>query len=629
MRFNDLTQTILAVEERTGLAAATLWRQCVDMLAQYDRPGQAQLPQEDRVALVARLNDLRPELSEAQRIASVIELGSRLRSPALVEFFASDRPAVCAAAMARARLPDAIWPMLLSRLGPTARGVLRGRRDIGEETRLALEAFGSTDLVLGTRPSLVSNDLGEAVVTDFASVSGSGDVEEVAPALLDISPLDTEAAEMLLVQDEEPLVGTPVEQQPAPQDVGVTVGGDERSQIRQLVERIERFTSAARERNRLLAAEGAPFPPLPEPELEQEPELEPLDHFPFETDAEGTLVWVGEASRTALVGLSIAQPATPGDTGPDGHVAGAFARRSSFQHGRLLIGEGLYKGEWRLSAVPFFDPATGRFQGYRGQARRPLIHEVPHQIRSSVREAARQPSLDSMRQVIHELRTPLNAILGFAEIIEQQLFGPAGVHYREMATNILSDARRLMATFDDIDLAARSAASLEEDSRSGGVGDVVDIEALMEKVVAHYAGQGGVAAVPIRITGSADIPPALIEPVQGERMVQHLVRTLVSLTKEDEQVRGAIWFQPEGQADKLVIGFDRPARLAGLEEQDILDPGYGADGDWPDGPLLGLGFSIRLVRSLAQGQGGALRIENERILLELPVADRAAGHEVG
>ncbi len=631
MRFNDLTQTILAVEERTGLAATTLWRQCVDMLAQYDRPGQVQLPQEDRVALVVRLNDLRPELSEAQRIASVIELGSRLRSPALVEFFASDRPAVCAAAMARARLPDAIWPVLLSRLGPTARGVLRGRRDIGEETRLALEAFGSTDLVLGTRPSLVSNDLGEAVVTDFAGVGEDGEVEEAASALLDASPLDAEAAEMLLVQSDEPSADTSAEQKPAPQDGGVTVGRDERSQIRQLVERIERFTSAARERNRLFAAEGAPFPPSPEPELEPEleSELEPLDHFPFETDAEGTLVWVGEASRTALVGLSIAQPATPGDTGPDGHVAGAFARRSSFQHGRLLIGEGLYMGEWRLSAVPFFDPATGRFQGYRGQARRPLIHEVPHQIRSSVREAARQPSLDSMRQVIHELRTPLNAILGFAEIIEQQLFGPAGVHYREMASNILSDARRLMAAFDDIDLAARSAASLEEDSMSGSGGDVVDIEALMEKVVAHYAGQGDVAAVPIRITGSADIPPALIEPVQGERMVQHLVRTLVSLVQEGEQVRGAIWFQPEGQAGKLVIGFDRPARLAGLEEQDILDPGYGADGDWPDGPLLGLGFSIRLVRSLAQGQGGALRIENERILLELPVADRAAGHEVG
>ena len=154
MRFNDLTQTVLAVEERTGGAAASLWRQCVDILAQHDQPGRAVLRQEDRAALVARLSDLRAQLSEAQRIASVVELGSRLRSPALIEFFAGDRPSVCAAAIARARLPDALWPVLLPRLGPTARGVLRGRRDIGPETRRALEAFGSSDLVLGVDPGI-------------------------------------------------------------------------------------------------------------------------------------------------------------------------------------------------------------------------------------------------------------------------------------------------------------------------------------------------------------------------------------------------------------------------------------------------------------------------------------------
>jgi len=622
LRFNDLTQTILAVEERTGFAATTLWRQCVDMLAQYDQPGKVLLPQEDRVALVARLNDLRTELSEAQRIASVVELGTRLRSPALVEFFASDRPAVCAAAMARAQLPDMIWPVLLSRLGPTARGVLRGRRDIKQRTRLALEAFGSTDLVLGTRSSLVSNDLGAAVVTDVAAAA----ILEEATAPVD----GTEAGEadtLLLQQQVESAEALPEEAEEAETETQpVAFGKDERSQIRMLVERIERFTSAARERRRGLVEEG-PVEHFPLPEAEAEAEPQPLDHFPFETDAEGTLVWVGEASRTALVGLSIAQPATPGDTGPDGHVAGAFARRSSFQHGRLFIGEGLYNGEWRLSAVPFFDPATGRFQGYRGQARRPLVHEVPHQVRSSVQQAKRQPSLDSMRQVIHELRTPLNAILGFAEIIEQQLFGPAGVHYREMATNILSDARRLMAAFDDIDLAARSAASLEAAPAERSSADAVDIERLVGKVAALYA--QGDAKTAVRIVAAADMPSALIEPVQGERMVQHLVRTLVSIAEEGEQIRGAVWFQPEGHNGKLVLGFDRPARLMGLEEQDILDPGYGVDGDWPDGPLLGLGFSIRLVRSLAQGQGGALRVENERILLELPVADRAVDHEAG
>lgn len=573
LRFNDLTQTILAVEDRTGNAAASLWRQCVDMLAQHDQAGKMVLRQEDRAALVARLNDLRTELSEAQRIASVVELGSRLRSPALVEFFATDRPAVCVAALSRARLPDAMWPVLLSRLGPTARGVLRGRRDIGPETRRALEAFGPTDLVLGDdgATAVVSNDIGSAGVADM----GQG----------------------LLLDTPEPAEGG---QKPEA----------ERSQIRQLVERIERFTSSGK-----LRAIGTPEATEP-----RATEQAALRTFPFETDSEGTLIWVGDAARTALVGLSLAQIALPGETGPDGHVAGAFARRSSFQHGRFFIGEGLYEGEWRLSAVPFFDPASGRFQGYRGQARRPLVHEIPHMAAGGSAASVAQPSLDSVRQLIHELRTPLNAILGFAEIIEQQLFGPAGVHYREMAGNILSDARRLLAAFEEIDAAARAAAP------QGGAGAIppksaVDVTELIESAVGLFEAEG---AARLRIAASADLPRAYVEPVQCERMIQHLVRTLMPLTQGEEPVQGALWFQPDGTGGKLMLGFDRPARIRGLDEHELLDPGYGADGDWPDAPLLGLGFSMRLVRSLAMAQDCALRIEAERLLLELPVAQGEA-----
>ncbi len=567
VRFNDLTQTILAVEERTGSAAASLWRQCVDMLAQHDQAGRMLLRQEDRAALVARLTDLRGELTEAQRIASVVELGSRLRSPALVEFFATDRPAVCVAALSRARLPDSLWPVLVSRLGPTARGVLRARKDMGPETKRALDAFGPTDMVLGDEgAAVVSNDVGSAEITELK---------------------------------EELLLDSPQQ--------GVSEG--ERSQIRQLVERIERFTSSGMIRS------------IPAPQQAPHADQAALRSFPFETDAEGTLIWVGEASRPALVGLSIAQIALPRETGPDGHVAGAFARRSSFQHGRFFIGEGLYEGEWRLSAVPFFDPSSGRFQGYRGQARRPLVHEIPHQTETRHPAPEGQPSLDSVRQLIHELRTPLNAILGFAEIIEQQLFGPAGVHYREMAGNILSDARRLLAAFDDIDIAARVAAAQDGNAGQPSARSAVDVSALLDSAAALFGGDG---APGLRIATSADLPRAYVEPLQCERMIQHLVRTLMSLTNGGERVQGALWFQPDGAGGKLILGFDRPARLKGLDEHELLDPGYGSDGDWPDAPLLGLGFSMRLVRSLALAQECVLRIEPERILLELPVAQGEA-----
>src|SRR3546814_1191001 len=87
----------------------------------------------------------------------------RLRSPRLVKFFANDRPAVAAAAMSRARLSDAAWVEMLPRLTPTARGVLRSRRDLGPATLQGLEAFGATDLVL-TSDVVVEQEIGRAHV---------------------------------------------------------------------------------------------------------------------------------------------------------------------------------------------------------------------------------------------------------------------------------------------------------------------------------------------------------------------------------------------------------------------------------------------------------------------------------
>src|SRR3546814_18693449 len=48
VRFNDLMQTVLAAEGRSGLGAVTLWRQCVDLLAQNDRHDRPIMRSEER-----------------------------------------------------------------------------------------------------------------------------------------------------------------------------------------------------------------------------------------------------------------------------------------------------------------------------------------------------------------------------------------------------------------------------------------------------------------------------------------------------------------------------------------------------------------------------------------------------
>ncbi|APL94177.1 HAMP domain-containing histidine kinase [Sphingobium indicum] len=554
VRFNDLMQTVLAAEGRSGLGAVTLWRQCVDLLAQNDRHDRPIMSDAERAALLERLSGLLPKLSETQRIATVVELGGRLRSPRLVEFFANDRPAIAAAAMSRARLSDAAWVEMLPRLTPTARGVLRSRRDLGPATLQGLEAFGATDLVLTSDVVVEQEDM-----------------------------LLTEA---MIVPADPPVDPAPAE--PAEED---------RSQIRNLVDRIARFTSARRAGD----ADEAP----------QRPAIAGPRAFAFETDASGTIVWIDQGPRAALIGLALNETALEGGSGPDGHVAGAFMRRSGFQNGRYTIVGGTMAGEWRLSATPFFDPRSGRFQGYRGQARRPYLHEVAAEPRAEPVSIAGL-SADSIRQLVHELRTPLNAILGFAEIIEQELFGPAGPEYRDMAGKIAVDARHLLTAFDDLDLAARVSRG------EGGTEPprAIDPALLVTQVSTRFREQGDGAQIDIAM--ARGLPMVRIDPVQGERMIQHLLRTLISVSPAGEALTGACWYQPDGAEGRVVLAIDRPSTLAGMEEERLLDPGYMPDGNWADGPLLGLGFSLRLIRSLATGCGGALDIEPGRFLLAVP-----------
>jgi signal transduction histidine kinase len=570
LRFNDLMQTILSAGDRSGPGAVTLWRQCVDMLAQNDRPGHADMPIAERQALLDRLHQLGGLVSETQRIAAVVDLGNRLRSPALVRLFAADRPSIAAAAMARASLPDGLWPSLLADLSPTARGVLRGRRDLGPETRRALASFGLSDLVL------------------------TSDVEHVPDMLLTPD----------MAEPPEPVHVAPVPSAPA-------------NQIRLLVDRIEQFTSTRKPVGRPSAP---PTDPYPAPAVSGA--TGPLRSFTFETDALGAIIWVGEGPRAALVGLTLGEPAMVGGSGPDGNIAGAFARRSGFQNGRFIIVGGTMAGEWRLSATPFFDPRSGRFHGYRGQARRPHLHEVA----AAPPDAGAFPGLsgDSLRQLVHELRTPLNAILGFAEIIEQELFGAAGMEYREMAGKIAVDARHLLAAFDDLDLAARVSRGDEDNAPRA-----IDPALLVVQIASRFRHEHLADRAIVDIATAPDLPPVRIDPVQGERMVQHLLRTLVSVAPVGEPVTGTLWFQPDGGAGRVVLALDRPSSLDGMDEAQLLDPGYTAEGDWPDGPLLGLGFSLRLIRSLAAGCGGALEIDPRRFLLAMPAIATDEAGETG
>ena len=524
MRFDDMIATALAQPADRPDRLAAQWRQLVDLLGQ-SRPESGS----ERARAFDYLRERREDIAVERRIDAARALMGLRVDPELVAFFAEDLPAVAAPLIAGIWLTAEDWLALLPRLGPTARTLLRHRRDLPFEVTQALSAFGHSDF---------------ALTSDAAAEAAA----------------------------------------PGP------------SQIRELVERIEAYRRHQSER--------------------RTPEAEPAgDSFRWECGSDGILCWLEGIPREALIGQSIATIAGPAQYGVDGQAAGAFEKRTPFRDARFSVaGQGPASGDWRISGVPFFDPKRGTFLGYRGTSRRPRVDEIAlTAVRSGVMGTSVPP--DSLRQLIHELRTPLNAIIGFSEMIEGQYLGPAAPVYRERAESILDSARRLLSAVDDLDTAARlESRRLELDAGS------VDAAALLGRLHDSYQRVAEHRGSRLELVIEPDLPPAAVDPGAVERMFGRLLAATIGLAGR-ESIRATMTSELRGTRLMLRLSVDRPGAVAGLDEASLLDPGYSPEGDWPEAPVLGLGFALRLVRNLAQAAGGDLIIGADRISLILPAAE--------
>ena len=353
--------------------------------------------------------------------------------------------------------------------------------------------------------------------------------------------------------------------------------------------------------------------------LAQEP-WPPIEAFRWETASSGVIVWVEGAPRGPLVGQSIASIAGREQFGVDGQAAGAFEKRAPFRDARFNVaGSGLASGDWRISGVPFFDPYSGAFLGYRGSARRPRLDEVAATASGSGASGGlfgTNIPADALRQLIHELRTPLNAIVGFGEMIDGQYMGPAAPGYRSRAAEIVEQAGRLLSAVDDLDTAARIETSrLEMDDGA------VDAAALLSRLHEAYERLAVQRGARIQIDISDALPPTRAELGAAERMFARMLAGTIGLAHEGETIAATMRMDQLGAKKMLRLAIDRPQAIEGLDEAALLDPGYSPEGDWPGAPALGLGFALRLVRNLAEAVGGALHIGRDRFSLYLPALE--------
>ncbi|MBA3510686.1 histidine kinase dimerization/phospho-acceptor domain-containing protein [Sphingomonas sp.] len=309
--------------------------------------------------------------------------------------------------------------------------------------------------------------------------------------------------------------------------------------------------------------------------------------FRWECGPSGEIIWVEGAPRGPLIGRSIGR-AEEGE-GVEQEVERAFAMRSPFRDARFsLPGEGTLAGEWKISGVPAFEPANGRFAGYRGIALREAGAALDP---ARYGQSGLLTDPNSLRELVHEIKTPLNAIIGFAEIIDAQLLGPADRRYRTRAAEIVAQARLLLSAIDDLDFAAK----LQSDRNRPGSG--TDLAMLLEQIGAGMRQGASSDAPQLELSIETRRRRCALEPALAERLITRFCTALLSAAADGKQVavhldnsngRCLLWVRPPPGLDS-------------------------SNGD----PASG-GFSLRLVRGLARIAGGNLTITKARITLALP-----------
>jgi len=139
-----MLSTLLAQPNDDEPAKIALWRQLVDLLAQGRFTDDEALSDDALDYIVA----LRGGVSAAVKAETAKALTGRPINIAAVALFADEPPAIIAPIIAEARLETQEWLTLLPILTPTARALIRHRRDLASEVVRALDSFGHSDFVI-------------------------------------------------------------------------------------------------------------------------------------------------------------------------------------------------------------------------------------------------------------------------------------------------------------------------------------------------------------------------------------------------------------------------------------------------------------------------------------------------
>jgi len=242
------------------------------------------------------------------------------------------------------------------------------------------------------------------------------------------------------------------------------------------------------------------------------------------------------------------------------------------------------------------------------------------------RDFTREAEIDRMKSTFvsiasHELRTPLNAIMGYAELLQEQIYGPLSERQLDVTKRILANTNHMLSLANNLlDRAQIEAGTLDLNIAPFSPAKVINEAIGAMDVLAQHEG----------LKLSSDIADDVPNKVIGDRQrVNQIVVNLIGNALKFTQEGGVHIRAYRTDVDHWAIAVSDTGIGISKEAQSyIFEPFRRAD-ESPTREHRGAGLGLSIVKQLVTIMGGEIKLESElgkgsTFIITLPLVLNAA-----
>ena len=232
-------------------------------------------------------------------------------------------------------------------------------------------------------------------------------------------------------------------------------------------------------------------------------------------------------------------------------------------------------------------------------------HAVDQALRNAKEEAefANRVKSEFLANMSHELRTPLNAILGFSEIIEKEMLGPAGLsQYREYAGDIRESGAHLLGLINDIlDFSRLEAGMFDLDE------DDVDVAQVIESCVRVLKRRASTGKLKLAVRIAKTLPQLRGDERRIRQILLNLLSNASKFTPDGGTVR--ITADTDARGGMRIRVADTGIGIAAKDMDKVLAP-FGQVRNKSVRGVEGTGLGLPLSKTLVEKHGGKLDLKS-------------------